>query len=947
MAISDSQKLDFLWKKLGYGFSKTETNSNKLAVNESISSPLLLRGDNIWTQSGSIPTIQPGSSSSLVTVYPTSTPLECTNDGSASPNRTWLTGATDWISPEFGATFIIKVYIHTSGDAANAASSGTQVLAAGSGNNDEWFFDYQSGVLNFNGTNLPNGVNFSGKSVYIAGARYNGNIGFNNLEINNLNVSGISTFGDELHVEYQKEIYFANNSVYNAFQISQNGSTQSLLKNNVSGGNILIATGNAGSGYVQITNASGSETAAKFTPGGATELHHDGNKKLETTSGGVNVTGGVNATGVVGIGTDSNLTANLTIGNIEETSTTNKGALAIKTLANSNTDIGHSAIYIEEPTSGYGFYTKVSNVYSTTAYQIGSDYSFSYGAPFTISDSGDVGIKTNYTDTFCLKLLSEDENVIKIENTHNGLTGSDIRIFQDSNSPAANDKLLTLDIRGNSSAGTESIYSKVIASIEDPTDGSEDGKFTIQTSINETLTDRIVIDSGGVGIGTTNAVNAALHVAGRNLSLGGPGYNNSGESNLWLGDYNNPANNTYDPNIRVGTRNQFQFEIESDYGNGTRSNNLFYVDPNSVGFNVYGDSNSPGTIFYYNYSRTAADQYLFFSANSKYLWFDGDTGRLGVNRSSGSGWSDTLDVNGSAKVNGNLTVDAGTNSTITVKCDDTGAARIKLHGDSQGTGFVEVGQSSTYGGGMSYNGDNSPAFASGETADRITFYRMDNGTRSEVFSYPYNSDTVTFNGTVSADIFSGDGTNLTNVNATTLDTIDSTSFLRSDAADQKTSGTLRFNDNVILSLGSGDDAEFFVNGSHMYLDLNSGIGNFYIRDGTTTRYTFDDNGSFTATGNVTAYSDIKLKENIELIANPLDKVLSLRGVTYNRIDIEDEPRHSGVIAQEVEEVLPEVVNTNEEGIKSVAYGNMVGLLIEAIKEQQQQIDELKRKLEEK
>ena len=248
---------------------------------------------------------------------------------------------------------------------------------------------------------------------------------------------------------------------------------------------------------------------------------------------------------------------------------------------------------------------------------------------------------------------------------------------------------------------------------------------------------------------------------------------------------------------------------------------------------------------------------------------------------------------------------------------------------------------------MSYNGDNSPAFASGETADRITFYRMDNGTRSEVFSYPYNSDTVTFNGTVSADIFSGDGTNLTNVNATTLDTIDSTSFLRSDAADQKTSGTLRFNDNVILSLGSGDDAEFFVNGSHMYLDLNSGIGNFYIRDGTTTRYTFDDNGSFTATGNVTAYSDIKLKENIELIANPLDKVLSLRGVTYNRIDIEDEPRHSGFIAQEVEEVLPEVVNTNEEGIKSVAYGNMVGLLIEAIKEQQQQIDELKRKLEEK
>jgi hypothetical protein len=51
------------------------------------------------------------------------------------------------------------------------------VFVTGSGNNDEWFFDYQSGVLNFIGTNLPNGVNFTGKSVYVAGARYTGTFG--------------------------------------------------------------------------------------------------------------------------------------------------------------------------------------------------------------------------------------------------------------------------------------------------------------------------------------------------------------------------------------------------------------------------------------------------------------------------------------------------------------------------------------------------------------------------------------------------------------------------------------------------------------------------------------------------------------------------------------------------------------------------------------------------
>ena len=65
-------------------------------------------------------------------------------------------------------------------------------------------------------------------------------------------------------------------------------------------------------------------------------------------------------------------------------------------------------------------------------------------------------------------------------------------------------------------------------------------------------------------------------------------------------------------------------------------------------------------------------------------------------------------------------------------------------------------------------------------------------------------------------------------------------------------GAIDLADNDILRFGSGDDAEFFTNGSHFYLDLNGGIGNFYIRDGTTTRFTFNDNGAFTCTGKLTA-----------------------------------------------------------------------------------------------
>ena len=177
MAISDTQKVDYLWKKLGYSLTKTDTNSNKLAPNESIPSPLLMRGDTVWSQSSSIPGVLPGSTAGVVTVYPTSTPRECSADITATPNRTWKTSLEDWISPEFGSTYQVKVYIHTASDAANAATSGTQVFATGSGNDDEWFFDYQSGVLHFIGENLPNGVTFTGKSVYIAGGRYSGTKG--------------------------------------------------------------------------------------------------------------------------------------------------------------------------------------------------------------------------------------------------------------------------------------------------------------------------------------------------------------------------------------------------------------------------------------------------------------------------------------------------------------------------------------------------------------------------------------------------------------------------------------------------------------------------------------------------------------------------------------------------------------------------------------------------
>lgn len=187
MAITDSQKVDYLFKKVGYGVTKTDTNANKLAPNESIPSPLLLRGDKVWAEAGDIPAVKPTADTDVVKLY---SAVECTEDITATGNRTWKTDVTDWIPPEFGSTYLVSVYIHTSGDAAGAEVIANKVFVTGTNNNDEWFFDYQSGVLNFIGTNLPDGKSFTGKSVYITGAAYDGRFGVGDSTVtNNINTA--------------------------------------------------------------------------------------------------------------------------------------------------------------------------------------------------------------------------------------------------------------------------------------------------------------------------------------------------------------------------------------------------------------------------------------------------------------------------------------------------------------------------------------------------------------------------------------------------------------------------------------------------------------------------------------------------------------------------------------------------------------------------------------
>jgi len=160
----------------------------------------------------------------------------------------------------------------------------------------------------------------------------------------------------------------------------------------------------------------------------------------------------------------------------------------------------------------------------------------------------------------------------------------------------------------------------------------------------------------------------------------------------------------------------------------------------------------------------------------------------------------------------------------------------------------------------------------------------------------------------------------------------------------------------------GNQTEFYDNGGPLFMVVSGGVSGtspaFSATAASNTNFTFktSSGGSqtiaftiassgITAAGNVTAFSDVRLKHDIKTIEGGLEIVEKLRGVTYKRKDTEKDKENIGVIAQEVEEILPQIVNTanDEMGTKSVDYGKITSVLIEAVKELSARVKELEDK----
>jgi hypothetical protein len=196
MTISQTQLVDILYKKLS-GVSKTDTSTAKSPANESIASPQLAPGSVIWQQDYLIPSVTtlPTSNSSVVSVYSstTSSVVQATALSESVSQETWATNLTNWISPQFGAGYQLKLYAGPPGATSSQAVNFTNLPVGGSGNSDSWYFDYIAGVVNFADTNVPTPVANVANVVYAVGARYTGTLGitnFGNLNIGNIVVNG-------------------------------------------------------------------------------------------------------------------------------------------------------------------------------------------------------------------------------------------------------------------------------------------------------------------------------------------------------------------------------------------------------------------------------------------------------------------------------------------------------------------------------------------------------------------------------------------------------------------------------------------------------------------------------------------------------------------------------------------------------------------------------------
>ena len=744
-----------------------------------------------------------------------------------------------------------------------------------------------------------------------------------------------------------------------------------------------------GSNNIWIQRADGTETLAKFTTDGACEFRYDNAPRLATTSTGVDVTGTITSDGLtldggvykinntsVGsgsdkwIGSDGGAGVFVNAGASGNFSVYNNNSLGRFNINGSTGDI----MFLEDTGTAAKFFWDAS----AESLGIGTT-----SPAAKINTSGAVGAINSIQTQVLLSETGTNTGTglqIKANNSTYSWDAGAITFLREG---AANSYALTFD---TSSGGTDSEAMRIDSSgrVGIATNGAV-------TDIPGTSHDTVVVGNNGM-----SAAGVILNVAnGSNSTFGF--YDNTGTTPaarmLWdssadkLHFYtrNSSANGEAvhmtiqdDGKVGIGTASPQRKLHSVDNGAQLRINRTDGADDTwefyswSDGLNIYPvdaastvwfgrDGQNTDVSLYngrlaVNHTGAPPSGYAIYANGS--IWAKagaGDSGGLRLHSNSGINVSGnamsfhTGQINGFS-FNGNSDGADNNNQLVVIKADGkvgigTASPDFTVDVTHQATGQTDV---------MRLKGHTGNAFVRFQDNDNSsdwTFGSDDNSGLGSGALIAYDRNNTAYRWGLDSAGRLYLGTTTSSPHKVNIRSDQATGILINAVNAYSGSGT-----STMLNLTNNTDTDIQlvineVGAATKYASIGSSVtgralvlgapsGNVGIGTNSPSQK-FHVIGNILASGNITAYSDISLKDNITSIPNALDKVLQIRGVTYNRNDIEDNPRHTGVIAQEVEKVLPEVISESEDGIKSVAYGNMVGLLVEAIKELKAEIEELK------
>jgi putative lipoic acid-binding regulatory protein len=522
------------------------------------------------------------------------------------------------------------------------------------------------------------------------------------------------------------------------------------------------------------------------------------------------------------------------------------------------------------------------------------DFTIDNNEKMRITSAGNVGIGT--TSPAYLLDVNEDDNVLAFRVTGGGggapiasfvrdvgATGSSVNINAQSNFP---------QIQFANTGNTFSIG------------GDTSGNFKISDNTAIGTNDRITINNtGNVGIGTTSPSNK-LDVNGiieaDKLILPTAGTAGAGTVTTPAGKLDVRSDSTWSNSAIVarGTTNQNPVLAFYRPSGGAATSYPWWLEANGSTFQI----------------KTGSAANIGSESVSTKVTIN-NSGDVGIGTTSPAA---KLEVNGTSLLRGLVNI---TTSGEMLRLNDT---------NSSGNPYMSFYQSGARRSFIQHN-DSGDYLKLASEYGGISFFTGTGGTSTQKMTILSGGDVGI--GTTSP------GSRLSVIDASTGRTW--SDYFATVATFERNSDS---NINIVSSnTGNGaiwfGDTSSMVRGRIRYAH-NGDEMSFWVS--AAPRATLDSSGNLAITGTLSQNSDIVLKENVEDIDGALEKVKQLRGVEFNMIG--DDKKQLGVIAQEVEKVLPELV-TEKDNIRSVAYGNIAAVLIEAIKEQQNQIENLESRIQ--